>query len=96
MQRTSRLVAGLIGLAALITACTSPSESTMDRHVMDMMMKMGVPGASAKPEKQSMALDCPPVRGMLDQARQAKTPLSPQSKQLLNAWAQWCGVAKLP
>ena len=90
------LTAGCLALLAVGTsACLAHKSSTMDDEVMSMITKMGVPGASAKPDKQAMTLDCPPVRSMLERARQSSASLSPMSKEMLNAWAQWCGLPTL-
>jgi hypothetical protein len=62
----------------------------MDQKVEAMMGKMGVPGASATPSKTAMALDCPPIKTMLDEVRTAPDAISPASRRALNAWARWC------
>lgn len=90
------LTAGCLALLAVGTsACLAHKSSTMDDEVMSMITKMGVPGASAKPDKLAMTLDCPPVRSMLERARQLSASLSPMFKEMLNAWAQWYRLPKL-
>ncbi len=82
-------------LAVGTSACLAHKASSVDHELKTMLTKMGVPGASAKPDKQAMTLDCPPVRSMLERARQSSSSLSPMSKDLLNAWAKWCEVPRL-
>jgi hypothetical protein len=82
-----------------LTACSQndgSGRSAMDQKVQAMMGKMGVPGASSTPSKAAMALDCPPVRTMLEEVRNAPNSISPTSRQALNAWAPWCNLEALP
>lgn len=95
MIRRLAAAASLALLALGTSACLAHKPSSMDQEVMTMLTKMGVPGASAKPDKQAMTLDCPPVRSMLERARQSSSSLSPMTKDLLNAWAKWCDVPRL-
>lgn len=91
---------GLVLLAAAsLTACgqnAGSSQSAEDLKVEAMMGKMGVPGASSTPSKAAMALDCPPIKTMLEEVRNAPASISPASRQALNAWARWCTLEPLP
>jgi hypothetical protein len=91
---------GLMLLAAgSLTACSQndgSGRSAMDQKVEAMMGKMGVPGASSTPSKAAMALDCPPIKTMLDEVRNAPASIGPASRQALNAWARWCNLEPLP
>lgn len=91
---------GLLLLAAAgLTACGQQggsSPSAMDQKVGAMMGRMGVPGASSTPSKAAMALDCPPIKTMLDEVRNAPDSISSASRQALNAWARWCNLEPLP
>lgn len=91
---------GLVLLAAAsLTACSQnegSSRSAVDQKVEAMMGKMGVPGASSTPSKAAMALDCPPIKTMLDEVQTAPASISPASRQALNAWARWCNLEPLP
>jgi hypothetical protein len=93
-----------IGLCLLLaatglTAC-KPNDASgpgaMEQKVEAMMGKIGVPGASATPSKTAMALDCPPIKTMLDEVRTAPDAISPASRRALNAWARWCNQEALP
>lgn len=90
---------GLLLAAASLSAC-GPKEASrpgaMDQKVEMMMGKMGVPGASSTPIKAAMALDCPPIKTMLDKVRTSPDTISPASRQALNAWARWCNLETLP
>jgi hypothetical protein len=89
----------LLLAAASLAACgqqNGNSSSAMDQKVGEMMGKMGVPGASSTPSKAAMALDCPPIKTMLDEVRNAPNSISPASRQALNAWARWCNLEALP
>jgi hypothetical protein len=91
---------GLLLLAvASLSACSrndGSGGSALEQKVEAMMGKMGVPGASSTPSKVSKSLDCPPVKSMLDEVRNAPTSISPASRQALNAWARWCDLEPVP
>jgi len=91
---------GLLLLTAVsLTACgqkEASGPSAMDQKVEAMMEKMGVPGASSTPSKAAMALDCPPIKTMLDKVREAPESITPASRRALNAWARWCNLKALP
>jgi hypothetical protein len=100
--RTSRQVIGFsLGMllsAACLTACgpkDASSPSSMEQKIEAMMGKMGVPGASSTPSTAAMSLDCPPIKTMLDEVRNAPESISPASRQALNAWAKWCDLKPL-
>ena len=89
---------GLLLSAACLSACGSKhasSLSAMEQKVEAMMAKMGVPGASSTPIQAAVALDCPPIKTMLDEVRNAPDSISPASRQALNAWAKWCNLKPL-
>lgn len=99
-RQGTNLSLGLVLLTtASLTACSQHdgvSRSTVEQKLEAMMGKMGVPGASSTPSKAAMALDCPPIKTMLDEVRQAPASISPASRQALNAWARWCNQEALP
>ena len=91
---------GLLLLTATsLTACShnhGSNRSAEEQKVEAMMERMGVPGDSSTPSKAAMALDCPPIKTMLDEVRRAPEAISPASRQALNAWARWCNLEALP
>jgi hypothetical protein len=89
---------GLLLSAACLSACgpkNASGSSATQQKVEAMMAKMGVPGASSTPIKAAVALDCPPIKAMLDEVRNAPDPIVPASRQALNAWAKWCNLKPL-
>lgn len=97
-----RTYLGLLMLTNLsLSACGQsgpaggPTASPEDQKVQNMLVKIGVPGASAVPSKAAIGLDCPPVKAMLKDAQQASDAISASSRQALNAWARWCSLPPL-
>jgi hypothetical protein len=89
----------LLLASASLTACgqkDTNGPSAMEQKIEAMMDKMGVPGASATPSRPAMALDCPPIKSMLDEVRSAPQSISPASRRALNAWARWCNLETVP